>query len=1009
MKLTVPLAALAAIFTSVARIKFRFRATKKAALLLFAIAVLLASGAATVRGQSALDGFFPNANGAILAVAVQPDGKILIGGSFTTLSPNGGATITRNRIARLNPDGTLDTVFHPDANNTVRAIAVQADGKILIGGDFTVVSGKILRNHIARLDGTTGFPDSFDPNANDIVRAIALQADGKILAGGDFTTLSPNGGAAITRNRIARVNPDGTLDGAFGKANANNIVRAIALQADGFILAGGDFTLIDGQGRGRIARLDPTTGEPDSFHANANNFVNAIAVQADGKILVGGAFTSIGGQTRAGIARLDADKTATADPGAVDLSFHPDPNNIVNAIAVQADSKILVGGVFTHIGGATRNRIARLNATDGAADSFDPNASNFVNAIAVQQDGKILVGGSFATLSPDGGAAVTRNGIARLEIDGRLDQTLQTLIPFPNTAIQVDAIAVQTDDKILIGGVFNSISGMTRFEIARLNTDGTLDTAFDAHLTGNQVNTIAVQGDGNILVGGSFTSIGGQPRNDIARLDATTLLADSFNPNVNPSFQVDAIALDAHSNILVGGDFFGPNSIGGATRNCIARLEPMFGAADNFDPNANFRGNPGFDVVSIAVETGGRILAGGAFDRIGGATRSCIARLDPNTGLADSFNPNVALPNTNGFVPSVSAIAVQMDGRILIGGRFTSVLGMLRNNLVRLNKDGTLDAQFNPEIAFTPSSLDGIDSIAVQADHKILVGGRFTNIGGAIRHNIARLDGTTGMADSFDPNADDAVASIALQADGKILAGGVFNTIGGQSRGRFARLSNDTAALQSLIVTQTSVTLTRGGSSPQFARVTFESSTDNVNFTPIGEATPSGSNWILTGLNLPTGQSLIIRARGFYGSGRDNGSESVLGTRQSAFFPGSFVIGDRNAVVGQRVVFWGAQWAKSNSLSGGSASASFNGFANSTSTNPPTCGGTWQSDPGNNSVPPSGVPANINVIVASSITQSGAVVSGNIPEMAVVQTDPGYDSNPGHAGAGTVVSVSCGR
>jgi hypothetical protein len=121
---------------------------------LFSAVLLLTSGLANLRGQSALDGFFPNANGAILAVAVQPDGKILIGGSFTTLSPNGGATITRNRIARLNPDGTLDTVFNPDANNTVRAIAVQADGKILIGGDFTVLSDlpRVLRNHIARLD-----------------------------------------------------------------------------------------------------------------------------------------------------------------------------------------------------------------------------------------------------------------------------------------------------------------------------------------------------------------------------------------------------------------------------------------------------------------------------------------------------------------------------------------------------------------------------------------------------------------------------------------------------------------------------------------------------------------------------------------------------------------------------------------------------------------------------------------------------------------------------------------
>src|SRR5437660_1528654 len=157
------------------------------------VSLTLAGGAAAVRGQSALDGFDPNANGTVYVVVVQPDGKILIGGAFTTLSPNGGAVVTRNHIARLNPDGTLDTAFDPNANNSVNSIAVQADGKILAGGVFTSIGGQ-TRNHIARLDATTGLADSFDPNASDLVDAIAVQADGKILAGGNFNTIWRNGG-----------------------------------------------------------------------------------------------------------------------------------------------------------------------------------------------------------------------------------------------------------------------------------------------------------------------------------------------------------------------------------------------------------------------------------------------------------------------------------------------------------------------------------------------------------------------------------------------------------------------------------------------------------------------------------------------------------------------------------------------------------------------------------------------------------------------------------------------
>src|SRR5437762_1471 len=174
---------------------------------------LLTGAAATARGQSALDGFDPNANGAIHAVVVQPDGKILIGGEFTTLSPNGGAAVTRNYIARLNPDG-----------------------KMLAGGNSTFIGGA-TRNSIARLDATTAAADSFDPNANDFVGSIVVQADGKILAGGSFTSI---GGQ--TRNRIAR------LDATTGAAdsfdpNADGVSGYITVEEDGGnIAAGADFT-----------------------------------------------------------------------------------------------------------------------------------------------------------------------------------------------------------------------------------------------------------------------------------------------------------------------------------------------------------------------------------------------------------------------------------------------------------------------------------------------------------------------------------------------------------------------------------------------------------------------------------------------------------------------------------------------------------------------------------------------------------------------------------------------
>jgi hypothetical protein len=121
----------------------------------------------------------------------------------------------------------------------------------------------------------------------------------------------------------------------------------------------------------------------------------------------------------------------------------------------------------------------------------------------------------------------------------------------------------------------------------------------------------------------------------------------------------------------------------------------------------------------------------------------------------------------------------------------------------------------------------------------------------------------------------------------------------------------------------------------------------------------------------------------------------------------AFVIGDLDAVVGNHVTFWGAQWWRRNHLSGGTAPASFKGFANCTNPNPPNCGGTWQSDPGNSSHPPDTVPADMTVIVSSSITKSGSIESGDIPMMVTIHTDPGYEPNPGHEGTGTVTAVIC--
>jgi uncharacterized delta-60 repeat protein len=426
------------------------------------------------------------------------------------------------------------------------------------------------------------------------------------------------------------------------------------------------------------------------------------------------------------------------------------------------------------------------------------------------------------------------------------------------TGNYVNASAVQPDGKIIIAGSFTSVLGQTRHNIARFNADGTLDTDFNPDTGG--VNSVAVQADGKILLGGSFTSVGGIPRNNIARLNADGALDTGFNPNVSNSpnsSYVFSVAVQADGKILLGGAF---TSVGGIPRNNIARLNADGALDTGFNPDANST------VTSVAVQADGKILLGGAFTSVGGIPRNSIARVNANSMLDSGFNPNVNI--------DVRSVAVQADGRILLGGNYDGSGGSARNSIMRVDADGTLDAGFNPKVSYgndTAFDFKCVNSVAVQADGKILLGGRFTSVGGFLRNNIARLNADGALDAGFNPNANSTVNSVAVQADGKILLGGDFTAVNGTiTRNLFARLLNDAATqtLNSLNATQ--VAWTRSGSSPEVSQVTFEKSTDSgATWTLLGNGNRIGTNanWRLTGLSLPTIGQLRARGRTADGSG----------------------------------------------------------------------------------------------------------------------------------------------
>ena len=333
---------------------------------------------------------------------------------------------------------------------------------------------------------------------DSFINATVVQPDGKTIIAGSFIRV-----LGVEDENIARINADGTLDGDFIQFRFTGVagtVNSVALQADGKILLGGEFTYVLVSGRNNVARLNANGRLDTGFNPDANGVVHSVVVQADGKILLGGEFSTVGGTPRQGLARLNAD-------GTLDAGFNPDVNAYVHSVVVQADGSILLGGLFSTVGGTTRYSIARVDAAGALDTGFNPNVVGVVNSIAVQADGSILLGGDITTVG-----GIERPYFARVNANGTLDAGFNP-IPIGD----VTSVAVQADGKILLGGRFFEVSGITRVGLARLDADGTLDAGFNPDLN-SYVHSVVVQADGRILLGGEFTTVGGATRNSFARL-----------------------------------------------------------------------------------------------------------------------------------------------------------------------------------------------------------------------------------------------------------------------------------------------------------------------------------------------------------------------------------------------------------------------------------------------------------------------------------------------------------
>ncbi len=711
------------------------------------------------------------------AAALQADGRILIAGSFgftgSFFEPLGGDFI----LVRLNSDGTLDTTFgdggktvtdFENGNESARAVALQSDGRIVVAGATSKpnTGGNINSNTdfaVARYTSDGRLDTDFDGDGrattdfgkSDTAQAIALQPDGRIILAG-VSRLDFNFQSAVESSSdfaLARFNPDGTLDLAYGDSGGRVVTKlngnrdyavGVSLTANGNLIAVGatvnpvtalDFALLSYDANGRINNGFGVNGRQSTNFGGGNDRAESVAVQSDGKFILAGATAYGATGDDFAVTRINSDGTLDDTFGVggrvvTDFTGFDDYDTAYAAL-VQSDGRIVVVGTASNFRVSQSDFALARYHTDGSPDlSFGDSGKittdfggersfDVAYDAALQPDGKIVVAGSVSNFSVQNG--YNGFGVARYNVDGSLDTTFGggdglVITGFGEYAA-ASTIALQPDGRIIVAGiaaVSRSPFPVQDFALVRYTVEGELDASFG---TNGRVTTdfdngddyaadVAVQDDGSIIVVG------------------TNRPTFSFSPT------------------------FTTSPIGGAT-------------------------------------------TGGVFNRvIFGASGIALARYDASGNLDSSFDGDgKATTNLRG-IGSATAVTVQSDKRIIVSGSAFNSFGFISDlsapgiglgsigsdfGLARFLPDGSLDPSFGTNGGVVTTDFeqgsDAAGDLVVSPDNRLAVVGRAEVRGNSSDFAIARytLDGLTlGIGDTTVREStrgiQTAIVTIALSA-----------------------------------------------------------------------------------------------------------------------------------------------------------------------------------------------------------------------------------------------------
>lgn len=713
---------------------------------------------------SSLDGW---GGRTVKTMYVQSDNSLLVGGRFEYMG--------RECLVRVNSQGVIDSGFNfqtPGETNPqgdtagdfeVRDIAIQPTPS----GDKILIVGRSMTGdpHIYRINYTTGAIDNtFNTNgANDAINSITVLPNGDLIVVGEFTTYN-----GYSRNKIARLDSNGNVQSNYNYTGASGDLYTVELDSNNKILIGGTNTL---------KRLNSDLTVDNSFASSVTGEITVIDLFDDGNIMVCGNWTNLNGTTISSqLAKMN--DTGTLDPCFTDYSTY---SQELYTMAIYGDA-VFVGSVEGSYQGVANEGTIKIkgNTTINAVDDIGTTVYSNNGGVAVTN---VLGGNTPDTINNENATLsnVTLTQISTTNPGVTLNTSNGSVNVAPNTPSGSYTLVYKICEK-LVGCVCDEAQ-------VTITVESVLTPGLRAN---NIVTHSALQSTGKIVTAGYFTAYNNVPVNKIARLNSDLTLDSSFNssgPAPAATRPLD-IAVLSDNSIIVAGQFSGFS--GGSNGSCIAKLLPNGNIDTSF--NSGQAGAAATDsnqqISTVAVQPDGKILIGGYFHSYDGLARNHIARLLPN-----GF-PDTSFAIGTGFNGYVNDIVVQSDGKIVVVGSFNSYQGIAVPGIIRLHANGSIDAAF---LSAVGSGISGVGPVAqskyvqLQPDGKIILYGIFTTFNGVSRNNIARLNTNGSLDTSFNPGAgfNAHTRAIAIEPSGKIFVGGDFTTYNGTSVNTIIRLNTN--------------------------------------------------------------------------------------------------------------------------------------------------------------------------------------------------------------------------